>query len=82
MDLKVSFRERDMVTPIYVKMDAPDRSLLSEGVCRQLGIVWYDKSVVPRKTGAKDNEATGTWWCKGVSGTRSDTSPPGGMCPC
>ena len=24
MDLKVSFGEKDMITPVYVKMDAPD----------------------------------------------------------
>ena len=33
MDLKVSFGERDMVTPIHVKMDEPDPLLLSEGAC-------------------------------------------------
>ena len=36
-----------MVTPIYIKMDAPDQLLLSEGVCRQLGIVGYHESVGP-----------------------------------
>ena len=46
MDLRVSFGEKDMVTPIYVKMDAPDPLLLSEGVCRQLGIVCYASSQV------------------------------------
>ena len=47
MDLNVSFGERAMVTPIYIKMDAPDQLLLSEGVCRQLGIVGYHGSVGP-----------------------------------
>jgi hypothetical protein len=34
-----------MKTPIYVKMDAFDQLLLSEGVCRQLGIVSYHPDV-------------------------------------
>jgi len=28
-----------MLTPIYIKMDAPELLLLSEGVCRQLGVI-------------------------------------------
>ena len=47
MDLRISFGNRDMVTPIYVKMDAPDPLLLSEGVCRQLGVVCYHDNVHP-----------------------------------
>ena len=47
MDLNVSFGERAMVTPIYIKMGAPDQLLLSKGVCRQLGIVGYHESVCP-----------------------------------
>ena len=50
MDLKISFGEKDMVSPIYVKMDTPDPLLLSEGVCRQLGIVQYHQSVQPQST--------------------------------
>ena len=34
-----------MKTTVYVKMDAHDQLLLSEGVCRQLGIVSYHPSV-------------------------------------
>ena len=30
-----------MLTPVYLKMDATDSLLLSEGVCRQLGMVSY-----------------------------------------
>ena len=30
-----------MCTPIYIKMDAADQLLLSEGVCRQLGVVTF-----------------------------------------
>ena len=39
MDLNVAFGERTMVTPVYIKMDAHDQLLLSEGVCRQLEII-------------------------------------------
>ena len=45
MDLEIMFGDRIMKTPVYVKMDAPDQLLLSEGVCRQLGIVSYHKDV-------------------------------------
>ena len=41
MDLEVSFGDRTMRTPVYIKMDAHDQLLLSEGVCRQLGILTY-----------------------------------------
>ena len=34
-----------MHTPVYVKMDAYDDLLLSEGVCWQLGIVTYHSDV-------------------------------------
>ena len=33
MDLNLSFGDKTMQTPIYLKMDAPDQLLLSEGVC-------------------------------------------------
>ena len=36
-----------MKTPVYVKMAAKERLLLSEGVCRQLGIVRYHEQVSP-----------------------------------
>ena len=47
MDLRISFGERDLATPVYIKMDAPDPLLLSEGVCRQLGVVSYHQAVRP-----------------------------------
>ena len=36
-----------MRTPVYVKMDAPEQLLLSEGVCRQLGVITYHTEVQP-----------------------------------
>ena len=45
LDLDVSFNGKTMHTSVYVKMDAFDDLLLSEGVCCQLGIVMYHSSV-------------------------------------
>ena len=42
-----------MLTPIYLKMDAHDSLLLSEGVCRQLGIVTYHPSISVHPAGKK-----------------------------
>ena len=39
MDLEISFGEKTMMTPVYIKMNAKDPLLLSEGVCHQLGII-------------------------------------------
>ena len=33
MDLDITFGERTMRTPVFIKMDARDPLLLSEGVC-------------------------------------------------
>ena len=41
IDLDITFDRYTMCTPIYVKMDACDSLLLSEGVCRQFGIITY-----------------------------------------
>ena len=45
MDLDITFGDHTMKTAVYIKMDAHDQLLLSEGVCRQLGIVHYHPSV-------------------------------------
>ena len=45
MDLSIAFGKKTMVTPVYIKMDAHDQLLLSEGVCRQLDIVSYHPEV-------------------------------------
>lgn len=39
MDLDVLFDGKVTHTAVYIKMDAQDQLLLSEGVCRQLGIL-------------------------------------------
>jgi hypothetical protein len=45
MDLDVSFGDKTMRTLVYLKVDAYDQLLLSEGVCRQLGIISYHPEV-------------------------------------
>ena len=47
LDLDITFQEQTMKTPVYVKMDANEQLLLSEGMCRQLGIVQYHEQVSP-----------------------------------
>ena len=46
MDLDLSFDGTTMRTPVYIKMDAREPLLLSEGVCRQLGIIAYHPNVL------------------------------------
>ena len=45
VNLNVEFLDKAMNTPIYIKMDAHEQLLLSEGVCRQLGIISYHPEV-------------------------------------
>ena len=53
MDLDITFGDLTMSTPVYIKMDAPDQLLLSEGVCRQLGIITYHPDVQKWRGGRK-----------------------------
>ena len=46
LDLEISFKGKEVHTPVYIKMDSSDQLLLSEGVCRQLGIISYHPSVI------------------------------------
>jgi hypothetical protein len=39
-----------MRTPIYIKVEAADKLLLGESVCRQLKIITYHPSVSSKKT--------------------------------
>ena len=45
MKLEISFQGKVMKTMVYIKMDAQDQLLLSEVVCRHLGIVTYHRSL-------------------------------------
>ena len=51
LDLEISFEGKVVHTPVYIKMDSSDQLLLSEGVCRQLGVVSYHPSVIAKKKG-------------------------------
>ena len=43
----ITFSGATMTTPVYVKFDAAEQLLLSEGVCHQLGIISYHPDVQP-----------------------------------
>ena len=49
LDLDIEFAGKSMNTPVYVRKEAQDQLLLSEGVCRQLGIITYHPVVQPFK---------------------------------
>ena len=46
-DLEIIVDGKVLCSPIYIKMDANEQLLLSEGVCSQLGIVEYYQNVWP-----------------------------------
>lgn len=46
MEMEISFGGKTLKTMVYIKMDAIDHLLLSEGVCRQLSIVTYHPSLL------------------------------------
>jgi len=45
LDLAITFADRTLHTTVYLKMDARDPLLLSEGACHQLGIIMYHPDV-------------------------------------
>ena len=53
MDMEISFHDTTIKTVVYIKMDAADQLLLSEGVYQQLGIVTYHPAIQPRETSKK-----------------------------
>ena len=56
LELEISFAEKKMRTKVYIKMDTSDQLLLSEGVCRQLGIIRYHPSVRPSSEEQQEGE--------------------------
>ena len=58
LQLDISFGEKTMQTRVYVKMDAHDQLLLSEGVCRQLGILTYHPDVKPKQSGPQSEKGS------------------------
>ena len=45
LNLDIAFGSKTIGTRVYLKMDAHDELLLSEGVCRKLGIISYHPDV-------------------------------------
>ena len=68
MELDISFGEKSIRTSAYVKMYAYDQLLLSEGVCRQLGIINYHPDVhllkQKQKAGNKNEEKENNSTCR------------------
>jgi len=58
IEVDVSFGDHTMKTSIYVKMDAPEPLLLSESVCRQLGVIRYHPDVKPGNEMEKSNQVS------------------------
>ena len=58
MDLDISFDGHAMCTPVYIKMDAKEPLLLSEGVCSQLKIISYHPQVTTPVVAAKKRSST------------------------
>ena len=55
MNLDITFNDIAINTPVYIKMDAHDQLLLSEGICRQLGIISYHPDVEVWRGGKQKN---------------------------
>ena len=60
LNLDITFGNRTMSTPIYIKMDVKKDLLVSEGVCHQLGIVTYHPEVGPMTQGASRRQVPGS----------------------
>ena len=61
MDLDITFNGKTMCTPVYIKTNAREQLLLSEGVCRQLDILQYHPDVKPWRGGKRwDQTQTST----------------------
>ena len=49
-----------MKTPVYVKLNAPEQLLLSQGVCLQLRIITYHPEVCKREQPGGNGEVSGS----------------------
>ena len=58
MDMDITFNDITITTPVYIKLDAKDQLLLSEGVCRQLGIIQYHPQTMRWRNRLKAGGAT------------------------
>ena len=60
MELVITFGEKEISMQVYIKVDAADQLLLSEGVSRLLGIVEYHPDVEVWRGGRKKKSSTST----------------------
>lgn len=83
LELDISFGDKTIRTSVYVKMDAREPLLLSEGVCRQLGIIQYHPDIVPRTSmGARERAAcVGKGACCSVPTVRVKLESSGASVP-
>ena len=58
MEMDLTFQDITLTTTVYIKMDIIDQLLLSEGVCRQLGILSYHSSVTSQEAQKRKGSAT------------------------
>ena len=56
MELMITYGEKEILTQVYIKLDAADQLLLSEGVSRLLGIVEYHPDVQVWRGGRRNKE--------------------------
>ena len=70
IELEIAFAGKTLLTSVYVKMDAHDQLLLSEGVCSQLGILEYHKDVWP----GRDLHSTVTSQTADIDQTNQETN--------
>lgn len=78
MELAVSFGGKVITTPVYIKMDAEDQLLLSEGLCIQLGVVTYHGEVTTEASQGKpeeDSAKINSYCSSEASGISSVASP-------
>ena len=58
MSLRVAFGDKEVVTPVYINMDADEPLLLAEGACYQLGMVSYHPEDLKGSTHAPRKKET------------------------
>jgi len=63
MEMDISFGDKKLTINVYIKMDAYDQLLLSEGVYRQLEIITYHQPLYTKAGGGQRvQSAEGLLW--------------------
>ena len=71
MSMDITFNDVTLTTPVYIKLDSKDQLLLSEGVCRQLGIVQYHPKVKVWQSKRSNGRVTLVQSCKVLPHTQT-----------